>query len=120
VSTGPRSAGDAWRALENAAWGGELRRIRGLSEADLDRELAHVGIDPNAARAICQQSIEIAARAAGLDPAGIPRDPPRPPTGAWEPPVRRRSAPVLFVCAAAVAAAAVVLVAWTLGWLNAH
>jgi hypothetical protein len=118
VSGSPRSAGEAWRALEDAAWSAELKRIRGLSEADLDRELAHVGIDPNAARAIGQEKIEEAARAAGVDPASIPRDPPRPPTGAWVTPARRRSAPVLFLGAALVAAAAVLLLAWTLGWLG--
>jgi hypothetical protein len=116
VSKSPRSAGEVWKALEDAAWNAELRRIRGLSEADLDRELAHVGIDPNAARAVGQEKIEEVARAAGVDPASVPRDPPRPPTGAWVPPRRRRSAPVLFLGAALVAAAAVVFLAWTLGW----
>jgi hypothetical protein len=104
-----------WRALEDAAWSAELRRIRGLSEDDLDRELAHVGIDPNDARAICQEMIVAAARQAGIEPAAVKTDALRPPTGAYHPPRRRRRGPLLFLVAAAVSAAVVIAAAWIFG-----
>jgi hypothetical protein len=101
--------------LEDAAWSAELRRIRGLSEDDLDRELAHVGIEPNAARAICQEMVEKAAREAGIEPATVKTDALRPPTGAYRRPRRKPGGATLFLGAAAVSAAVVMAVAWSFG-----
>jgi hypothetical protein len=115
VSARPRSATETWRALEDAAWAAELRRIRGLSEDDLYRELAHVGIDPSAARETCQSMVESAARAAGIEPGTVKTDSLRPLTGLWDRPRRTRSGPRLFLAAACVSAAIVMAVAWGFG-----
>jgi hypothetical protein len=115
MSARPRSAAATWKALEDAAWSAELRRIRGLSEDDLDRELAHVGIEPNAARAICQELVEGAARAAGIEPATVKTDALRPPTGAYRRPLPRSRGPLLFVGAAALSAVVVMVAAWSFG-----
>jgi hypothetical protein len=57
---------EAWAAIDAMASQQELDRIKALSEADLDRELAALGIDPAAARSVGQSALEAAAREAGL------------------------------------------------------
>jgi hypothetical protein len=60
---------EAWQAIDAMASQQELDRIKALSEAELDRELAALGIDPAAARSVGQSALEAAARDAGIDPA---------------------------------------------------
>lgn len=112
---------EAWKAIDAMVSQGELDRIKGLSDKEVEDELKEAGFDLDAVRTIGQDAIEKAAREAGIDVGGVTRAAPAlGKTAGGEahgakvtpfPSARRRTRWDAFLAAAAIAAALIAVFA---------
>jgi hypothetical protein len=109
--------GEAWKALEQMAFDDEAERILGLSDKELDDELARHGFDPAALRAEGAAYAEKLKREAGQRAAADRSADAADRSGkvvklpVTVPPARRRPARVVWLAAAMLGAGVLTLVA---------